>query len=158
MILSTLAAAEPPNFSRDILPILSDTCFACHGPDAKSREADLRLDQQESALRTEKPIILPGKSNDSEFMKRILSTDPESVMPPPKSGRKLTATQKELLKAWIDSGAKWGKHWAFEPIQRPAVPTIENRKSKIKNPIDSFIRARLEKEGLSPSPEAPKHT
>ncbi len=162
MILSTLAAAEPPNFSRDILPILSDTCFACHGPDAKSREADLRLDQQESALRTEKPIILPGKSGDSELMKRILSTDPEAVMPPPKSGRKLTATQKELLKAWIDSGAKWGKHWAFEPIRRPAVPVlksqISNLKSQIRNPIDAFVRAKLEKESLSPSPEAAKHT
>ena len=162
MILSTLPAAEPPNFSRDILPILSDTCFACHGPDAKSREADLRLDQQESALRTEKPIILPGKSGDSELMKRILSTDPEAVMPPPKSGRKLTAPQKELLKAWIDSGAKWGKHWAFEPIQRPAVPDlksqISNLKSLIRNPIDVFVRAKLEKESLSPSPEAAKHT
>jgi hypothetical protein len=150
--------AEPPNFSRDILPILSDTCFACHGPDAKSREADLRLDQPESALRTDKPIILPGKSGDSELMKRILATDPDAVMPPPKSGRRLTATQQELLKAWIDGGAKWGKHWAFEPIRRPNIPTIENQKSKIKNPIDSFVRARLETEGLTPSPEAAKHT
>ncbi len=165
MILSTLPAAEPPNFSRDILPILSDTCFACHGPDAKSREADLRLDQQDSALRTEKPIILPGKSGDSELMKRILSTDPEAVMPPPKSGRKLTAPQMQLLKAWIDSGAKWGKHWAFEPIQRPAVPELKSQISNLKsqispirNPIDVFVRARLEKESLSPSPEAAKHT
>ena len=156
--ISSLPAAEPPNFSRDILPILSDNCFSCHGPDAKSREADLRLDQQESALRTEKPIIMPGKSGASELMKRILSADADAVMPPPKSGRKLTAAQIELLKAWIDSGAKWGKHWAFEPIQRPTVPSNENRKSKIKNPIDAFVRARLEREGLTPSPEAPKHT
>ena len=155
MNLWTLAAAEPPNFSRDILPILSDNCFACHGPDAKAREAELRLDQQEGALRTEKPIILPGKSGESELMKRILSTDPEAVMPPPKSGRKLTAPQKELLKAWIDSGAKWGKHWAFEPIRRPVVPEL---KSQIRNPIDAFVRARLEREGLTPSPEAAKHT
>ncbi len=156
--LAMASGAEPPNFSRDILPILSDNCFSCHGPDAKSREADLRLDQQESALRTEKPIIVPGKSGDSELMKRILSTGADTVMPPPKSGRKLTATQIKLLKAWIDSGAKWGKHWAFEPIQRPPVPTIQNQKTKIKNPIDAFICARLEREGLSPSPEAPKHT
>ena len=162
MNLAMLAAAEPPSFSRDILPILSDNCFSCHGPDAKSREADLRLDQPESALRTEKPIILPGKSGDSELMKRILSTDPEAVMPPLKSGRKLTGPQKELLKAWIDSGAKWGKHWAFEPIQRPPVPAlkseISNLKSQVRNPIDAFVRARLERDGLSPSPEAPKHT
>ncbi len=168
MILSTLPAAEPPNFSRDILPILSDTCFACHGPDAKSREADLRLDQQESALRTEKPIILPGKSGDSELMKRILSTDPDAVMPPPKSGRKLTSKQRELLAAWIDSGAKWGKHWAFEPIRRPAVPQfvvppLGGSKAPPKggttnNPIDAFVRTRLEKEGLAPSPEAAKQT
>ena len=78
---TSLPAAEPPNFSRDILPILSDNCFSCHGPDAKSREADLRLDQSESALRTEKPIIVPGKSSDSELMKRILSTDADAVMP-----------------------------------------------------------------------------
>ena len=153
-----LTTAEPPNFSRDILPILSDNCFSCHGPDAKSREADLRLDQQASALRTEKPIIVPGKSSDSELMKRILATDADSVMPPPKSGRKLTTAQREALKAWIDAGAKWGKHWAFELIQRPAVPQIANQKSQIKNPIDAFIRARLEREGLPASPEAPKHT
>ncbi len=156
------SAAEPPNFSRDILPILSDNCFACHGPDAKSREADLRLDQQESALRTDKPIIVPGKSGDSELMKRILSADADTVMPPPKSGRKLTAAQIELLNAWIESGAKWGKHWAFDSIRRPAVPNlkseISNLKSQIRNPIDAFVRTRLEREGLSPSPEAPKHT
>ncbi len=159
---SSLPAAEPPNFSRDILPILSDNCFSCHGPDATSREANLRLDQQGGALRTEKPIILPGKSGESELMKRILSTDADTVMPPPKLGRKLTAAQKELLKAWIDSGAKWGKHWAFDSIRRPAVPSlkseISNLKSQIRNPIDAFVLARLEKEGLAPSPEAPKHT
>src|SRR5712691_12107018 len=152
------AGAEPPSFSRDILPILSDNCFFCHGPDPKTREADLRLDQQESALRTEKPVIVPGKSADSELLKRILSTDVDAVMPPPKSGRKLTPPQIELLKTWIDSGAKWGKHWAFEKPVRPAVPKIENQKSKITNPIDAFIIARLQYEGLSPSPEARKET
>ncbi|HLQ45299.1 MAG TPA: DUF1549 domain-containing protein, partial [Planctomycetaceae bacterium] len=152
------AGAEPPNFSRDVLPILSDNCFFCHGPDAKTREADLRLDQQESALRTEKPVIVPGKSADSELLKRILSTDVDAVMPPPKSGRKLTPPQIELLKTWIDSGAKWGKHWAFEKPVRPAVPKIENQTSKITNPIDAFIIARLQYEGLSPSPEARKET
>ncbi len=158
--LEIVSAAELPNFSRDILPILSDNCFACHGPDAKSREAELRLDQQDSALRSEKPIVVPGKSGESELMKRILSKDADSQMPPPKSGRKLTAAQIELLKAWINSGAKWGKHWAFEPILRPTVPDLKSQISNFKsqNPIDAFVRARLEREGLSPSPEAAKHT
>lgn len=154
---SSIPAADPPNFSRDILPILSDNCFSCHGPDAKSREADLRLDQQESALRTEKPIVVPGKSGESELIKRILSADVDAVMPPPKSGRKLAAAQIELLKAWIDGGAKWGKHWAFDSIRRPALPDVRGLKPGT-NPIDTFVRERLEREGLAPSPEAPKHT
>jgi uncharacterized protein DUF1549/uncharacterized protein DUF1553/cytochrome c len=156
--LDLATGAEPPNFSRDILSILSDNCFHCHGPDAKAREADLRLDVAESALRTEKPIIVPGKSTESEVFKRIVSTDPDVVMPPLKSGRKLTAAQIVSLKQWIDSGAKWGKHWAFEKPIRPAVPEIRNPKPDIRNPIDAFILARLEREGLQPSPEAAKET
>ncbi len=154
----TGSAAEPPNFSRDILPVLSDNCFQCHGPDPKAREADLRLDVAASALRTEKPIIVPGKSTESELLKRITSTDPDVVMPPPKSGRELTPAQIDLLKRWIDTGAVWGKHWAFEKPVRPEVPKIENQKSKIKNPLDAFIIARLEHAGLQPSPEAAKET
>jgi hypothetical protein len=146
------------NFSRDVLPILSDNCFQCHGPDQNARKADLRLDTKDGVFRADSPVVVPGKSGDSELILRITSTDPDEVMPPPKSNRKITPAQIELLRKWIDSGAKWGKHWAFERPQRPAVPAIGNRQSQIGNPIDAFVLSRLEKEGLSPSPEAPKHT
>ena len=143
------AADAPPSFSRDILPIMSDNCFQCHGPDAKSREAELRLDQEEGALRKVQPVIVPGKSSDSELLKRVLSTYPDAVMPPAKSGRKLTPQQIESLKHWIDDGANWGKHWAFEKPVRPNVPDlksqISNLKSQIKNPIVTVPRAGYRK-------------
>ncbi|MBI3880884.1 MAG: PSD1 domain-containing protein [Verrucomicrobia bacterium] len=156
----TRAAAPKPeiNFSRDILPVLSDNCFHCHGPDEKAREAKLRLDKQEDALRTKDPIIIPGKSAKSELVRRITTKDADDVMPPPKSNRKLTPAQIELLKRWVEEGAKWGKHWAYEVPQRPAVPPIRHSSFVIRNPIDNFIFARLEREGLKPSPEAPKET
>ncbi|MBI5760127.1 MAG: DUF1549 domain-containing protein [Planctomycetales bacterium] len=146
------------NFSRDVLPILSDNCFQCHGPDQNARKADLRLDTKDGVFRADSPVVVPGKSGESELIARITSTDPDEVMPPPKSNRKLTPAQIELLRKWIDSGATWGKHWAFEAPQRPVVPRISNLKSQISNPIDAFVLSRLEKEGLLPSPEAPKHT
>ncbi|MBI5773523.1 MAG: PSD1 domain-containing protein [Verrucomicrobia bacterium] len=146
------------NFSRDILPILSDNCFHCHGPDEKAREAKLRLDTQEGALRTKDPVIVPGNSAKSELVRRITTKDEDDVMPPPKSNRKITPQQIELLKRWVDSGAPWGKHWAYEIPQRPPVPAIQNSKLKTQNSIDNFILARLDKEGLKPSPEAPKET
>ncbi len=155
--VSCLAAAEPPNFSRDILPILSDNCFHCHGPDAKTREADLQLDTEAGALRKEDAVIQPGKSADSKLFQRLVSTNPDELMPPPKSNRKLTAGQVALIKQWIDSGARWGKHWAYETPQRPALPEVK-RKDWPKNPIDAFVLARLEREGLQPSPTAPRET
>ena len=160
LLLLSVHAAEPAdgiNFSRDILPILSENCFHCHGPDEKSRKAKLRLDTHEGAFRPVDPAIVAGKSAESEMIKRILSPDSEEVMPPPKSNRKLTKAQIELLKKWIDQGAKWGKHWAYEAPVRPAVPNVKT-KDWPRNPIDSFIVARLEKEGLKPSPLAPRET
>lgn len=153
----TAAEPAPINFGRDILPILSDTCFACHGPDANQRKADLRLDIKEGALRTDNPVILPGKSGESELVSRIMSRDPEEVMPPPKSNRKLSAGQIELLKRWIDEGAAWGRHWAYEAPRRPELPAVKST-GWTKNAIDRFILARLEREGLSPSSEAPRET
>ena len=120
-----LPAAEDIRFSRDILPLLSDTCLACHGPDEKGRKGGLRLDLQESAYGTGKSgeiAIKPGDPEHSEILRRIYSTDPDEVMPPPKALRKLTAPQKDLLKSWVQAGAPWGKHWAYELPQKTTLP------------------------------------
>ncbi|HTD67226.1 MAG TPA: DUF1549 domain-containing protein, partial [Candidatus Limnocylindria bacterium] len=146
------------DYARDVLPILSDKCYHCHGPDEPSRKAKLRLDTKESALRTKDPIIVQGKSSASELVDRITTTNLDDQMPPPDSNRSLTSKQIETLKRWIDEGAKWGQHWAFGPPLRPAVPGDANAKSQIRNPVDAFILARLKKEGLAPSREAPKET
>ena len=152
------AFAQPPvDFRRDVLPILSENCFTCHGPDEKTRKADLRLDVKESALRTKDAVIVPGKSGESELFERVSSTDPDEIMPPPKSAKKLSPAQIEVLKKWIDQGASWKGHWAFEPITRPAPPPVRNS-SWTRNPIDRFVLAALEAKGLSPSPEADRST
>jgi len=140
-------------FNRDILPILSDNCFRCHGPDPKARKAKLRLDTKEGAMRLREPVIVPGSSAQSELARRITRKEATEVMPPPKSDRKLTPRQIATLKQWIDEGAEWGKHWAFEGLHRPALPHVRNQ-GWPKNPIDHFVLARLEQEGLSPSQEA----
>src|SRR5947207_9093863 len=110
------------DFSRDILPILSDNCFQCHGPDEKARKGKLRLDTKEGAFRVKdgKTVIVPGKSAESELFRRITTQDPDDLMPPPESIHKLTVKQIELVRRWIDGGAKWGRHWAFNPITPPA--------------------------------------
>ncbi|HEV2948199.1 MAG TPA: DUF1553 domain-containing protein [Gemmataceae bacterium] len=143
----------PIRFGRDILPILSENCFKCHGPDEKARKAKLRLDVRESAMK----VVEPGKSDESEMIRRVFSSDPKERMPPPKSNRTLTAEQKDLLKRWIDQGARWGKHWAYETPTRPALPKVKNG-AWPRNGIDFFVLARLEKEGMTPSPEASKET
>jgi len=147
---------EPINFSRDVMPILSDYCFQCHGPDEKARKGKLRLDTHEGAFR-KKELIVPGKSAESELIKRLISIDEEEVMPPPASKRKLSAKQIDTIKRWIEQGAGWGKHWAYEAPQKPAVPAVRS-KNWPKNPIDQFVLARLEKEKLNPAPEAAKET
>ncbi|MBV8078663.1 MAG: hypothetical protein JO284_19810, partial [Planctomycetaceae bacterium] len=136
----------PVDFSREILPIFSDNCFRCHGPDAKTRKAGLRLDLKEQALRATDPVIVPGKSDESEVILRVTSRDPDEVMPPPKSGRSLTPAQVERLKRWIDEGATWGRHWALEPPRRSEPPAVRERGWPV-NPIDRFVLARLEAEG-----------
>ncbi len=159
VILAVAAAptwAAPPlpvDFRREILPILSENCFLCHGPDARTRKADLRLDLKESALRKNDPIIVPGNSRESELIRRITSDDPDERMPPRKSGKTLAARQVELLTRWIDQGASWSQHWAFEPPRRGTPPAVRNRIWP-RNPIDAFLLARLEAEKLTPSPEA----
>ena len=137
------AQTPVPDFSRDIRPILSGKCFKCHGPDAESREADLRLDQRKAAIELE--AIVPGSPDKSLLMERILTGDPDDRMPP--KGPRLTPEQITTLRAWIKSGAKYEQHWAY------VKPKVE-RLPKQTNPIDYFVRRRLAEKGLQPSPPA----
>lgn len=158
--LSPLAApAAEISFNRDIRPILSENCFACHGFDAKKRKAELRLDVAEGAFVEHDGVVAikPKDLEKSELWVRINSDDPNEVMPPPETKKKLTAKQKETLKQWIEQGAKYQQHWAFEAPVRPEIPTVK-QESWARNPVDRFILARLESEGLSPRGEAPKST
>ncbi|MCI0540341.1 MAG: PSD1 and planctomycete cytochrome C domain-containing protein, partial [Verrucomicrobiales bacterium] len=155
-----IPSAGSVDFNREIRPILSDNCFACHGPDEGARKAKLRLDHREGALKGGKsgdPAIIPGKPDESELIKRIMTSDEDDLMPPPKSKKKLTATQMDLLKRWVAEGAAWPSHWAFEKPQRAPLPETA-LKNWAKNEIDRFVLARLEKEGLKPSPQADKPT
>ncbi|REJ82095.1 MAG: DUF1549 domain-containing protein, partial [Planctomycetota bacterium] len=136
-------------FNRDIRPILSENCFACHGPDENQRQADLRLDIAENPLVTD--LIASGNPDESELLARVLSDDPDLVMPPPEANKTLTAEQKELLRRWIEQGARYQGHWAYEQPVRPDVPAGEN-------PIDYLVERRLAERGLSPSPEADRRT
>jgi hypothetical protein len=157
--LAAAPSKEPVDFSRDILPILSDNCFHCHGPDPKHREADLRLDDREAAIKH--GALVPGKSSASAVIKRLTSHDPDEQMPPPKSNRKVDAAQIALITRWIDEGAPWGKHWAFVAPKSPPLPAADPKSPLAgwaRTPIDQFILARLEKEQLRPSPEASKAT
>ena len=175
------AADQPLEFNRDIRPILSDNCFACHGPDEKTRQAGLRLDVAEHAkakLASGSTALVPGKLGESELARRIGTTDPSEQMPPAESGKTLTARQIELLKRWIEQGAEYQPHWSFVAPQRPGPPPVgraflpvhssqtEDRTGKSahpteradwsRNPIDNFVLARLVREGLAPSPAAEK--
>ncbi len=146
------AAADEIDFSRDIRPILSDKCFFCHGPDEKKREADLRLDTREGALTVLKAE--PGET--SELLRRIRSTDPDEMMPPPKSNRKLSPEQVDLIGRWAAGGAPWGDHWAFRPLGMPAIPLTPAPATSLRNPIDAFVQLRLRRrKGSQPGREAP---
>jgi Protein of unknown function (DUF1553)/Protein of unknown function (DUF1549)/Planctomycete cytochrome C len=151
---STLPAAEaPPDFARDVRPILSRYCFKCHGPDESARKSNLRLDQRDAAIspaKSGKPAIVPGKSDETELLRRIFSTDADEVMPPPATKTSLTAAQKDTLRRWIGAGAEYQEHWAFIPPRRPAVPPAPQGT----HPVDAFLRARLSAAGLEPSPPA----
>jgi hypothetical protein len=145
------------SFNRDVQPILSENCYFCHGTDKNQRKAGLRLDSFAEATRDRKgkrPIV-PGKSGESEVVKRMLSSDPDEVMPPKDSHREVTPAQIETLKKWIDQGAEYEAHWAFIPPKRPEVPAVKQT-DWVRNPIDAFVLARLEKESLKPSPQAEK--
>jgi hypothetical protein len=151
------ALAAPVAFDRDILPILSDNCFKCHGPDEEARKAKLRLDQKTEAFRERDGIraIVPGSRRESELITRIFSDDPDEVMPPPKSNRTLSTTQKELLARWIDEGAAWSEHWAFLAPDRAKVKSPSaSGDIAASNPIDFFIARAANKAGLVLAPPA----
>lgn len=146
---------RPVEFNRDVRPILSDACFHCHGPDKAKRKAKLHFDTEEGT-RVDLGggfAIVPGKPDESEMIKRITSTDPSKRMPPASAAITLTMSQIDTLRRWIAEGAKWQKHWAFIPPQRPPLPAVKNQ-AWPRNPIDYFVLAQLERAGMQPSPEA----
>ncbi len=155
------SAQDSIEFNRDIRPILNDTCFACHGPDSASRKGDLRLDQRDAAI--EHGAISVGKPDESEMIRRILSNDPEEVMPPPELKKTLSPEQKKLLTDWIQSGAEYQQHWSYIAPVRPAIPEVpESVRAQLgtwpRNPIDNFVLSKLVASGLTPAPEADRHT
>jgi hypothetical protein len=150
----SLSAAEPPvpakiEFNRDVRPILSDNCFYCHGNDPKHREADLRLDLRDEAVNAK--AFVPGNAKQSELVARILTDDEDDLMPPPDSHKKLTPRQKDILKKWIEQGAAYQQHWAYEKPIKAAIPAGVN-------PIDHLVQKRLSEIGLKPSPKADART
>jgi hypothetical protein len=148
-------AAEKLSYNRDVRPILSDTCFKCHGPDKGNRKGKLRLDVREAALAKE--AFVPGKPAESELVKRLHATDPDDVMPPKESARQLTDAQRAVLERWIAEGAVYEPHWAYIAPKKPAPPAVTD-KAWSANPIDAFVRARLDTEKVMPSPEADRAT
>ncbi|MFA6546248.1 MAG: PSD1 and planctomycete cytochrome C domain-containing protein [Limisphaerales bacterium] len=158
--MASAGAAEPVRYNRDIRPILSDNCFSCHGPDVNRRKAGLRLDVREEALKAAKSgaiAIVSGDARKSALLARINSKDADEVMPPPKSHKAVTAAQKEKLRQWIQQGAKYEQHWAFVPLAPVPAPAVK-RAGWLRNDLDRFILARLERERLPPSPEAARET
>ena len=148
------------DFNFHIKPILSDRCFTCHGPDEKTREAGLRLDTEAGAFaalgeKKDHFAIIAGDVEQSTLIHRIYSDDPDDIMPPPESNLSLSNYEKELLKKWIEQGAEWKDHWAFLPLEKPALPKVNNPEW-CNNEIDHFILARLEKENLQASAQADK--
>lgn len=154
-----LSAEEKVRFNRDIRPIMSDTCFHCHGFDKNSRKGGLRLDIREEALKPAKsgeiPIV-PGKPEESEIIKRIFTDDEDDLMPPEEAHKTLTPKQKDMFKRWVAEGAVYEAHWAYTPLVKPPVPAVQG--GRIENAIDAFIVAKLADNKIAPSAEADKRT
>ncbi|HYE98321.1 MAG TPA: DUF1549 domain-containing protein, partial [Planctomycetota bacterium] len=163
LLAGTPPAQEPRekiHFNRDIRPLLSDNCLKCHGPDAKNNKSDVRLDTREAALAEFGPgrfAVVPGKPERSELYVRISTSDKSDKMPPAKSNKSLTPAQVELFRRWIAEGAEWQGHWAYIPPRKAPLPAVKNA-AWARNPIDAFLLARMEREGLKPSPEADRVT
>jgi hypothetical protein len=152
-------AGRPVDFDREIRPILSEHCYPCHGPDKNARKSDLRLDRKEDAFRERSGIaaIVPAKAEESELIRRITTDDPDEVMPPPKFKKRLSAQQIDGLRRWIAEGAKWEGHWSYSLPASVPTPSVKDRHWP-RNPIDHLILARLERDGVRPSPEADRAT
>jgi Protein of unknown function (DUF1553)/Protein of unknown function (DUF1549)/Concanavalin A-like lectin/glucanases superfamily/Planctomycete cytochrome C len=157
LVPCTASAAEGVTlqYNRDVRPILAENCFPCHGPDSAARKADLRLDKREAAIVA--GAIEPGDSEASELIARINAADPKEVMPPAATTKTLSQKQKDVLKQWIASGAPYQLHWSLLPPARSARPNVKNR-SWVRNPIDEFVLAKLEENGLNPAPEADRRS
>ena len=157
--VSAGASLTMVDFNRQIRPILSNHCFACHGPDEKVREAGLRLDLKEGLFekRGNYHLVVPGDSSESRLFQRISAEHEVARMPPPQFDRKLSQEQIQLIERWIEEGAQWQNHWAFVAPKKPPVPEVQNSRWA-RNPIDRFVLARLEQEGLEPSPETDRIT
>ncbi|HEY4313852.1 MAG TPA: PSD1 and planctomycete cytochrome C domain-containing protein [Pirellulales bacterium] len=148
------------SYNHDVRPILSNNCFKCHGPDARERQAELRLDISEEARKptaTGALAIVPGKPDESELVARIFATDEAALMPPPASHKQLSQRERETLRRWVAEGAEYQPHWSFIVPERPELPTVQHT-AWPRNAIDNFVLARLEREGLLPSPEADRAT
>jgi len=161
--LSAVFAEDLVSFNRDIRPILAGKCLACHGPDDHARQAELRLDTFDgaTAMHDGTRAITVGRPDASELIRRVNSTNPTEIMPPPEANKTLTPRQKELLRRWIESGAKYEHHWAFSPPTRPEMPSLEGLAVPaewVANPIDRFLLARMTVEKLVPSPPADRLT
>jgi hypothetical protein len=154
------AAEDVVDFNRDVRPILSEHCYQCHGPDAGKRKADLRLDTKAGLFRAARGVqnMVAGKPEESEVYTRISSDDDEVRMPPPKAGKPLPAGDVALIKRWIEQGARWKGHWAYLPLESPALPQGRGDLGPGSNAIDAFIRSGLARAGLAPSPEADRAT
>jgi len=148
---------EQVDYNYHIKPLLSDRCYACHGPDDHARKGDLRLYTEDGAkkatLESGGHAIVPGSLRRSKVFERIVSDDPDFMMPPPASNLALSDHEKALIARWIDQGARWKPHWAFIPPEKPDVPAVKNT-AWVHNAVDDFVLARLEREGLAPAPVA----
>lgn len=153
------AADAPLSFNRDVRPILADACFHCHGPDAGTRKADLRLDTEQSFFGEggNDPVVIPGKPEASPLYDRLIADSPDDIMPPPESHKELKPEQIEIIRRWITDGAKWQPHWSFVKPEKSPLPEV-SKKDRVANPIDQFIFAGLDKTALEPAPEADRRT
>ena len=156
--LTVCAAERAVEFNRDVRPVLSDKCFTCHGPDAKTKNIPLRLDQEAAAkadLGAGRRAIVEGDPDASELIRRVTTESKAKRMPPVHTGHAITPRELSVLRSWIAAGAKWEKHWSFIPPRTPALPKVSDA-AWVRNPIDAFVLERLDREGLRPSAEAGK--